>query len=108
MSLEHALARQTAPRKRGRKPRSVDPDVFADRWLTPQEAASFLGIAVQSLAHDRVGGKLGIEYAKFRQSDPVSALDIAGVVAGSGAHPGSGARSSTRGKPRTDRAVRGP
>ena len=68
MSLEHSPARQAAPRKRGRKPRAISVDIFADRWLTPDEAAAFLGVAVQSLAHDRVSGDLGIEYAKFKHS----------------------------------------
>jgi hypothetical protein len=40
MSLEHASARH----KRGRKPRKVDPEIFVDRWLDPEEAAAFLGL----------------------------------------------------------------
>ena len=59
MSLEHHPARQVAPRrKRGRKPSEVLGDTL-DRWGKPEEAAALLGVAVQSLAHDRVTGCLG-------------------------------------------------
>ena len=84
MSLEHALARQTAPRKRGRKPRSVDPerlrrslaDTFRKRrhfWASRCRAWRTIGSAASSGSNTRSSGSV----------DPVSALDIAGVVAGS-------------------------
>ena len=64
MSLEHHPARQA--RKRGRKPRKVDPATFADRWLDTDEAAAFLNVSVQALAQDRVHGRpFGLPYAKF-------------------------------------------
>jgi hypothetical protein len=67
VSLDQSPARQTAPRrKRGRKPREVLGDTL-DRWGTPEEAAAILGVAVQSLAHDRVNGALGgFPYLKLR------------------------------------------
>ena len=64
MSLEHHPARQA--RKRGRKPRKVDPATFADRWWDPDETAAFLNVSVQALAQDRVNGRpFGLPYAKF-------------------------------------------
>ena len=36
-----------------------------DRWLSRVEAAAYLGLAPQSLAHDVVTRKLGVPYAKF-------------------------------------------
>jgi hypothetical protein len=64
VSLEHNHPVREERPKRGRRPPEIGLDV-TDRWLTRRQAAEYLGLEPQTLAHDAVHGRLAVPYAKF-------------------------------------------
>jgi excisionase family DNA binding protein len=70
LSLEHSPARsrpQGGTSKRRERNPWARPDDLADRFLSREEAAGYLGLTISALANDVVHGRLAIPYHRFGQ-----------------------------------------